>query len=78
MGVDGKLEGHPLRESLGADGGSKIGSYNSRSYGEVYSKFEGSYMGESLVAESVTGGDYDGSSYGKVVGRKKLGICRVV
>ena len=28
--VSGKLEGYPLGESIGAEGGNEIGSYNSR------------------------------------------------
>ena len=42
----GTLEGYPLVEALGAEGGSKIGSSNGMSNGNGDGKLEGYPLGE--------------------------------
>ena len=63
-----KLEGSPLSNPLGSEGGSDIGSFNEMSDGNGYGNLEGCILGElSFDPESRTEvGSYVGSSYGKV------------
>ena len=46
----GKLEGYPHEGSLTSDGEAEICSYNSRSCGNGYGKFEISGLGGSMVS----------------------------